>query len=806
MKKREIIVLTGLLLMATTLTAQTRKISGRVIADNGTAVANAMVILRTVQDSLLVRGTMTDERGIFVLDNVSTGTYWLHVLHASFQSSRQKVTTHNNDIALKDISISKIKAADLKEIEIKSQRPFLVRSVDKITLNVEGSVYEKGENALKLFNIIPGVQVTGNDIKFRGSENVTVYVDNRKILLPGEQLFAYLRFIPSESILSYELKAVPGAETDAQNRGVIINIVLKSAYKYGLSGNISSGYWYNDYHNFMGSTLINYNTGKLTIQGGFNYRRAPAFYEDNIVQQFTSSGVYSPQTEKYYEDYNLFSCNTGFDYKLTNRQTFGANYNVFTNPGDINNITTTDIRFLTNPSATATDSSLHTGKRSRFRYSNNMANVFYRNRLDSLGSKLDAGYSYIYYDLNDPSTIASRFLNHGGEEFHPRDTLFTNNSGQSNIHVLNIDLEKHFSNQFVLTAGSKYTVSKTDYEMDYRHSSAGHSPLDTLQTNRFLYNEHLLAFYATIARSVKHWSLKFGLRAEQTNYTGRSITTGERIGRNRWNLFPSVYINQKVGKIHALTLSYARRIERPGFRQLHPFTLITSLNSIQEGNPNLFPYYSNNVQLEYLLKNRYTLTVGYQNVENGIATNVSNAGNIVISKDENISDRNSAFMSLYIPVKLTNWWEINANITFRNTTMDIRTQPAVHRSKLSQYLWVTSKFNLPAACFIEVSGYYNRNNFYGIYDAYNEGRIDIAIKKMFFNNRLTSRIELTDPFHLCKPGYGINTLSFTRNVARSRLDYIRSIGIWLTYSFSSGKKQSNREKIDVGGNDARRRL
>lgn len=806
MDKSKIIVLTALLLVATILKAQTKRISGKIRQDNAIAVTNATVTLRTIQDSTLVRGTMTNEQGDFVLENLNTGTYLLNVLHISIDPYWQKVVVDNNDVVLKDILLPKIVETELKEVEIKSQRPLLTRYVDKVTLNVEGSVYEKGENGLRLFNVIPGVQVTGNDIKFRGSESVTVYVDSRRVLLPGEQLFAYLRSIPSESIKSYELKAVPGAENEAQNGGVIINIVLKSEYKYGLSGNINTGYWYNGNSNALGSSSINYSTGKLALQGGFNYRRAPAFYEDNIMQQFRSSGIHSPQSEKYYEDYNLFSYNVGIDYKLTDRQILGANYNVFTNPGDISNTTTTKIHFLTHANASSIDSSLYTDKNNKFRYSNQMANVFYRNKLDSLGSKLDMGYSYIYYELNDPSAIETRYLNYGSEEFHPRDSLFTNNNGKSTIHVVNIDLNKYFSKSLVLTVGSKYTASKTDYRMDYHHGLTGDSPLDTLQSNNFLYNEYLLAFYGTIAQSFNHWSVKVGLRTEQTNYNGKSVTTGQNIGRNRWDLFPSAYINRKIGEIHSFTLSYARRIGRPGFRQLNPFTSVTSPNSIQEGNPNLLPYYSNNVQLEYLLKNKYTLTVGYQNTEKGITTNVRNVGDVIISKDENISNSNNVFMAFYIPIKLTDWWAINTNITLRNTTIDIKTTPAVYRSKFSQNLWASSKFNLPGAYFVEVSGFYNRNNFYGIYDAYNEGRIDVAIKKSFFNDCLTSRIELTDPFHLCKPGYEINTLSFTRNVVRSRLDYIRSIGIWLTYSFSSGKRQSNREKIDAGGNDARRRL
>jgi len=55
-------------------------------------------------------------------------------------------------------------------------------------------------------------------------------------------------------------------------------------------------------------------------------------------------------------------------------------------------------------------------------------------------------------------------------------------------------------------------------------------------------------------------------------------------------------------------------------------------------------------------------------------------------------------------------------------------------------------------------------------------------------------------------GYVINTTEFTRKVVRARLDFIRYAGIFLTYNFSGGKKQTNRENIDAGANEARGRL
>lgn len=781
-------------------------LKGRIINSDHKTVEFATIQIIKSSNQNIIASALADTAGRFNLTVYEQGDYLLKVSSIETDSLIQKVTVKDEKIIqLPDIVLS-ISSIKLNGVTITSKIPLIKRLADKLILNVEGSVYEKGEDALRLFNVIPGVQVTGKDILFRGSESVTVYIDNRRILLPGDQLLAYLRSIPSESIKSYELKAVPGAENEAQNGGVIINIVMKSEYKYGLSGNVNSGYWYNGHNNASGSTFLNYRTGKLNMQGNFNYRNARAFYEDNIKQEFKSVGLYSSQNEKYTEHYNSIGYNVGIDYKLTPQQTMGVNFNLFANPGDISNNTITKIDYLANAQASSIDSSSYTSKNTTFRYVNQMTNGFYRNKLDTLGSKLDVGYSYINYSLRDPAAIETQFLNGSGTEFHPRDSLFTKTRGKSMIHVANIDLEKYFSKSLVLNVGTKYTASKTDYSIDYRRGLNEQSPLDALQSNRFLYNEYILAFYGTLSKSFDQWNIKVGLRTEQTNYDGLSITTGQTIGRNQWDLFPSAYLNRKLDENNTFTLSYARRINRPGFRDLNPFVIYTNLNFIQEGNPDLRPYFSNNIQMEYLLKNKYSLTIGYQNTNNGIATNVTNIGDVIISKDENISDNNNVFMSFYIPLQITKWWEFNSNVTLRYTTIDIQRTQVVHRSKFSQNVWATSKFNLPGKYFIEVSGSFNRNSFYDIYDQFNVGKLDMAIKKSFFNDRLTSRIELQDPFHLYKPQYEINTPELRRNVLRNRLDWSRSIGIWFAYNFSRGKKQSNKENIDAAGNEARGRL
>lgn len=806
MNKNKVFTLLIIILSSSLLFAQNKsEISGRIKDDQGKLISQVSIALRSAKDSTLIKGTVSNEDGYFIFENIDKLDYILQFSHLNYKELYKDISL-KKDLVETQIVLSNSNPIKLDEIKVKKKKPLLIRSPDKLILNIEESIYEKGENGFRLLNIIPGVNANGKDISFRGSEGVTVYVDNRRIMLSGDQLITYLQNIPSESIKLYELKTVPGSEHDAQNAGVVINIELKSEYRFGLSGNINTGYWYNRYNNGNGSALLNYRIGKLTIQAGGNYRNSPAFYEDDIYQLAKESGVDSRQTEKYVEKFNTYGYNFGIDFRLTENQTLGGNYTMFTNPGDRDNTTKTKTNFLKDDNPELLDSSQISDKRDNFYYKSQMANIFYRNKLDSFNSKLDIGYSFVKYNLDNPSTVETRYFNRDNIETGKRDSLYTHNNGNSYAHVFNIDLEKNLKGSLSFNIGGKYSVSRTDYLMQYRKGLTELSTLDSNMSNDFLYNEKILAFYTSVSKSLKNWQFKAGIRAEHTDYDGNSSSGEQKISRNRWDWFPSAYINRKLGDNHSLTVSYGRRINRPGFRQLNPFTFYTSANNIQEGNPNLLPFFSNNIQLEYLLKSKYSFTAGFQNTKNGIATRINNIEGLIISRDENISDNYNVFLSAYIPIKITKWWEFNINTTLRNTKIDVSSIPEVHRSKFSQNFWATNRINLPNKYYLEISGFYNRNTFYDFYDAHNVGKIDIYVKKSFFNDKLTTRLEIGDPFHLFKPGQDIITPTLVRNIYRNKIDFSRYIGVWFNYNFSSGKKSTNRENIDAGGNEVRGRL
>ncbi|MEJ7684123.1 MAG: outer membrane beta-barrel protein [Segetibacter sp.] len=147
---------------------------------------------------------------------------------------------------------------------------------------------------------------------------------------------------------------------------------------------------------------------------------------------------------------------------------------------------------------------------------------------------------------------------------------------------------------------------------------------------------------------------------------------------------------------------------------------------------------------------------------------------------------------------------MSSSLTVRHTTIEIKEQPVRKMSKLSQDVWISNRINFLKGYFLEISGIYLRNSFIGIYDLNPQGRIDINMKKSFLKDKLTATLNLGDPFNLYKIGWKVNETDFIRQVHRRLAT--RYISIGLTYNFSSGKKQTDRENVEAAGSDARGRL
>ena len=206
----------------------------------------------------------------------------------------------------------------------------------------------------------------------------------------------------------------------------------------------------------------------------------------------------------------------------------------------------------------------------------------------------------------------------------------------------------------------KIASVKSDNDYIYENNIKGDWIFDTTKSNRFLYDEKVSAAYAILNITMGKTAIRGGLRAEQTNSTGNSLTTNQ-LPKKIHNLFPSLLLTRSFNVNNVLNLSYSRKINRPNYQKLNPFIFYQDQYTYNQGNPNLRPEYSNNLEASYLFKQKYSVALAYSHTTDVISE-------LLLQNEEtkslyqtilNIASNDLFTLTFSFPVTITNWWNMN---------------------------------------------------------------------------------------------------------------------------------------------------
>jgi hypothetical protein len=212
----------------------------------------------------------------------------------------------------------------------------------------------------------------------------------------------------------------------------------------------------------------------------------------------------------------------------------------------------------------------------------------------------------------------------------------------------------------------------------------GKYQVESLLSSAFTYQDQVTAGYVTYSNQMGGFSYQLGLRAEGYKYTGvENYTTVDPNGTQKdtvgnygdhlpVNLFPSVFLTQKLTDYQTLSLSYTRRIDRPSFNQLFPFTDYSDSLNLSRGNPNLKPQFTNSFELAYDVTygatNAFIASVYYKRTNDLITRDADTSINPVTQKTVIINsyiNAKSGFvggLELIGRNTINHWWDLTTNL------------------------------------------------------------------------------------------------------------------------------------------------
>lgn len=783
------------------------QLSGKVKDENNQAVPFANILLLNPQDSSLLKGTISDTTGHFVMESVAEGDYVISAQMVGYKSYFSPVTHINSNKVLADIQMGEA-TTELSEVVVSASKPMMEMTPNALVVNVDASPILKNGTAREVLEKSPGVTVDQDgNISVKGKSNVLVYLDGKPTYLSDTDLSQLLESTSAENIEKIEIMDNPPAKYDAEGNAGIINIVRKKSTDLGLNGNVSVGMGYGKYPKLNPSLNLNYRSEKVNLFGNYSHYYSKRFQNNDIFRNIpfiTENGDNAittfDQSSRMINWVNSNNFRTGADWYVGPKSTIGVlvsgNFGEWN--GDAKNTTLLG-GVYDNPY-----DGLNAENRSGNAWNNITYNLNFKQDLANGGElSFDADYSIWgrdNYQKND-----NYYFSDEGTTSEPPLLVRTNMTTDIDILAIKADYRTTIFGGWGLESGLKTSKVSTDNDLDFKTIEEGELQRDTLRSNRFQYDEEIHAGYLNLSKKFNEaWQIQAGLRGEYTSSNGYSVTLDSAAERQYFNLFPSASVSYKMSETHSFALSYSRRIDRPNYGNLNPFEFFLDRFTFERGNPFLNPQYTNAFALNYGFKNAVFLTLNYNETNDAITQVLEQdeASQTTYQTTVNLDKQKNYSANIAAPLPVTQWWVLNLNLTgFYNTVESPFSEGGqISKSLLSYMARVQNTFTLPGDIKFEVMGMYQSPQLWGIFDIQEQYQVDAGISKSL--GKLKIQASLDDVFNIRNNRVNVmqgNIDTVVKNKWESRVFMLN-----LSYRFGNDKVKQARRR-GTASDDLRQR-
>lgn len=830
MKKITSLLTAVLLTMLVSAQNKTGKISGTVLSPDKKPVESATVQLQKATGNALVKTAITDKAGNYSFEKIADGNYIISISATGFAKKQTEAVTINAVQQAVNVPATEltVQSKAMEGVTVTAAKPFIEQKLDRTVVNVEASPTNAGATALEVLEKSPGVSVDNDgNISLKGKQGVIIMMDGKPTYLSPADLANVLRNLPASALDQIEIMTNPSAKYDASGNSGVINIKTKKGRVKGSNGSISLGNTSALFRN-NGKEEV---TMKPTLSVNYNYRKNKINLFGNFVYNYREGRSGMDITSRYYEDgkqldsiskvntyfrfrNNNYTLKLGLDYSPNKKTTYGIVLNGFLFAGRPTPQTTTTFTTLGGD----VFSRLSSKTENKLSWNNFSTNINYKHSLDSVTDiTLDLDYSH-YKNVSD-QLLSTGFFD--GYNNQTADSMFLRGHlpAAIDIYSLKSDFNHTYKNGVKLEAGIKASYVKSDNVVDYMRKMGGNWAPDA-RNNHFIYSENINAAYLNANKTFKKWDVQTGLRVENTNTRGVQTTNNSVVKRSYVSLFPSVFVSYNVNKKNTFTVSASRRLQRPNYQDLNPFTFFLDSLSYRQGNPYLTPQFSYNYELKHTYNNKLSTTLNYtvttdvisQIIKRQRGTNNELVGFLTI---DNIAKFSNMGIAVSSPVKFAKWWNANlyANVyrnhyqgTYISTENSQNVLVDLDMAFTSFSFNINNSFTIGKGWTAELSGWYNYKNVQQLNLSLPMGQMNIGLaKNNLLKGKASLRLTARDPFgwqmYRGETKYGNVDFSL-----RNRWDN-RQYGVNFTYRFGKQQGQSRRrsateeeqQRVGAGG-------
>lgn len=775
-------------------------IKGEIVNDRNEKLFGVTVFLVAADNEQTIKAAFTDNEGKFEFNQVKVTSFRISIQGMGYKKKISQIFTAgtSSEVILPTILIEEQVEA-LNEVVVTSQKSFVAQKADRIIVDPNALITNAGLSAFEVLEKAPSVTIGfNNSIAIRGKNGVMVLINNKPTNLTVDDLVSYLKAIPASEIERIEIMNNPPAMYDAAGNAGIINIILKKNSVKGTNGSVNVSYGQGKYERKNTSFNLNYRIEKWNFFTSLNSGQNKSFQDLTITRNyFTPSGdLSSVFTQNSYITPNSKnnSFKIGTDFYATSKTTFGIVWNGFSNPSQRNTSNTATV--LDGDSQLVNTISSENPMEVDFK--NSSFNLNMNHKLKESGQEIAVNLDNISYDSKVAQNLMNQTFN-ATNQLVDSSQLVSKLPSDIKIKTANIDYTGIQFKGGKLDLGVKSSFVRTRNVANFEDVVDGVRTPNYDFSNDFSYKENINATYVNYAKEFAKFSIQLGLRLENTNIkgyqAGNPVVADSTFHIKYTNLFPTLYVQYKLDTIqkHVVGLSMGRRINRPNYKDLNPFTYPIDRFTFYGGNPYIKPTFSYNVDVSHTFKNYFTTTLMYSYTNDVISETNEQRGTIYYSRPGNFDTEISYGISVNGVFKIKKWWTLNLYTSYLNAIY----KSEVYTEKLndSNWNWVimpTNQFVINETWSAELSGQYQNGLLSGQFFISPVGSVRAGISKKILKDKGVIKLNASDVF------YTNQIEGQIRNIANANASWYslfdsRVVTFTFSYRFSKGENLKVRQ-------------
>jgi ferric enterobactin receptor len=624
----------------------------------------ATVALLPLTSDTPIDGTVADEKGRFSLRGLAAGSYRLQISFLGYAAQTREVTVTNGTTDVGMVSLTAT-AQQLGDVTVTGEKETVEVKPDRIVYNADRDLTNRGGVAVDVLRKVPllSVDLEGN-VQLRGSSNIKVLINNKPSSIIAGNLADALKQLPADQIASVEVITTPGAKYDGEGTAGIVNIILKKNNLQGVSGSVGAAA---GNRSSNGNASLNVRRGKLGVSSnasGFIFY-SPSANELTRTNK-DAAGQISSTLQQEGSGNALGGGGDGritldYDPAKNHNFTLGVHGNLFRNT--VNSDQTTRLNAVPAQLFTrATDFTFHTQS---YDVSGTYTRTFEGKprREWSILAQHARNRNLQPYDLDQYDGYSATGL--------PNYRESSENFSRNLETTLQTDYTHPLNEKQSVELGGKAIMRRvlSDYQIDVARGEGASFVQDALRSNRFDYDQNVVAGYATYGFGLgKKVNARLGTRLERTDIIGLfQQNDATRFTSGYTSLLPNASVSYTRKPGNTLRLAYSRRIQRPQIFYLNPYENRVDKFNVSRGNPELDPEFADSYELNYstfVKGSVINFSLFTRQTNNAIEAVRTQRGDTTVTSYGNIARNGSYGLSLFGSFKPTTKWELSGTTTF----------------------------------------------------------------------------------------------------------------------------------------------